>query len=207
MANVCGNQHYKDKLARLIFCQTQPKWLQILRRQCCLSLYVQWFFWDMKIEILNILFNVKQYLSALLLLTGDVTIVKFIRACLSLQLTFGIQLFCPILATYHSNIGPTSGLFSALDFDMLEMDLWPILTTYHTHKSVRFSQVKWRKLQVIPCLSKRSFCLLPIRGCWGKMWTSKGKLLVIQASPRKSSFTQYGMVWYDMVWDGHPSFT
>ena len=124
---------------------------------------------------------------------------------------FTVDVWDPTVLPYFGHIPlqhwSNIGLFSALDFDMLEMDLWPILTTYHTHKSVRFSQVKWRKLQVIPCLSKRSFCLLPIRGCWGKMWTSKGKLLVIQASPRKSSFTQYGMVWYDMVWDGHPSFT
>ena len=125
----------------------------------------------MKMKTLTIVFDVTEYLSALLLLTGDVKIVKFIRACLSLQLTFGIQLFCPKLSTYHTNIGPTSGLFLFSDFHVLEMELWPILTTYHTNKTVRFSQVKWRKVQVMPCLSKRSFCLRPIWGCWGEMWT------------------------------------
>ena len=127
-------------------------------------------FWDMKMRTLDILFNVKQYLSALL--TGDVRIVKFIRACLSSRLTLGFNcsaLFRPhTTPTFWSN----RGLFS-----FLRMHLWPLLTTLaHLTSQAKSSEENCRSSLVY---HRDNF--LPIWGClgenvedqWGKCWSSR----------------------------------
>ena len=146
-------------------------------------------------EDIEILFNFKQYLSALL--TGDVRIVKFIRACLSSRLTLGFNcsaLFRPhTIPTFWSNRGLfswgcTCGLF------------WPHTTLAHLTSQAKSSEENCRSSLVY---QRDNF--LPIWwGClgenvedqWGKCWSSRHH----PENHLWRGTVCCGTAWYGIVW-------
>ena len=159
-------------------------------------------------EDIEILFNFKQYLSALL--TGDVRIVKFIRACLSSRLTLGFN--CSALFRPHTT--PTwvqqrvififeDALVASFDH-IPHWHIWP----------AKPSQVK--KTAGHPLFIREIIFSQSGEAVWGKMWrTSEENVghpgitqkiifdavryvveqhgMVLYGHPRKSSLTWYSM--------------
>ena len=107
--------------------------------------------------IFEFILYVKQKLT-FFLLTGDVRIVKFIRACLSLRFRSKVEVADVARGPFRPHTTPTLVLLSQL-FSFL--DLGDVVVGYFDH--IPNSQLKWRKLRCHP-LVYRKICpnlLLP----------------------------------------------
>ena len=110
----------------------------------------------------------------------------------------GIQLFCPISATYQTNIGPTEGYFH---FWRCTCGLfWPHTTLAHLTSQAKSSEENCRSSLVY----QRDNFLLILWGClgenvedqWGKCWSSRHH----PENHLWRGTVCCGTAWYGIVW-------
>ena len=130
--------------------------------------------------IFEFILYVKQNLT-IFLLTGDVRIVKFIRACLSLRFRSKVEVADVARGPFRPHTTPTLVLLSQL-FSFL--DLGDVVVGYFDH--IPNSQLKWRKLRCHPLVYRKICPNLLLPRSMLRIIVEKD---VVIPSPRKSSLT------------------